>query len=273
MSWDRLREEAGRLAPSLRAPLPAGLGRCAVCRGPARGGCAYCFHCSRHRQVAPGLLADVVVSVSYSVAGSDFARVLWRYKGEDGGDPDARSAVRALLLFFLYGHSQCLWNRAGHLVAGVTRASALAVVPTGRGRPGPHPLQSLIGSYLTAPLVTLGDTPGEPLLTRELHPGRFRVTAGRVTGVDVLLLDDTWTTGASAQSAAVALKLAGARSVAVLTLGRYLNLSDGVPELFAAAVGKSLFRTDRCAVHESARASLISTYPRQHAYKTVKWDE
>lgn len=272
MSWDRLREVAGRLAPSLRAPLPVGPGRCAVCRGLTRGGRAYCFHCGRHRQVAPGLLADTVVSVSYSVAGSDFARALRRYKGEDGGDPDARTALRALLLVFLYGHAPCLWSRAGRLTAGVTRPSALAVVPTGRGRPGPHPLQLLIGSYLTPPVVTLGDTPGELLLTRELHPGRFQVAAGRVTGADVLLLDDTWTTGASAQSAAVALKLAGARSVVILTLGRYLNLSDGVSDCFAAAVGKSLFRTDRCAVHESAPTSPISANQRQHAYKTVKWD-
>jgi adenine/guanine phosphoribosyltransferase-like PRPP-binding protein len=37
-----------------------------------------------------------------------------------------------------------------------------------------------------------------------------------------LLLDDTWTSGGTAQSAAVALKQAGARSVAVVVLGRHL---------------------------------------------------
>lgn len=261
MSWDLLRDMAGPLTPGLRAPLPAGPGCCAVCRGPARAGRRYCFHCGRHRQVAPGRLADVVAAVSYSVAGTDFARMLWRYKAQDGGDPDARTALTALLLIFLYGHSRCLWHRAGHPAAGVTAASALAVVPTGRGRPGPHPLRLLAGACLTAPWVTLSDTPGEPPLTRELHPGRFRA-AGRVAGADVLLLDDTWTTGASAQSAAVALKLAGARSVVILTLGRYLNPSDGMPDSFAAAVGESSFRADRCAVHESALTPLISANQR-----------
>jgi hypothetical protein len=38
----------------------------------------------------------------------------------------------------------------------------------------------------------------------------------------VLLLDDTWTSGGTAQSAAVALKRAGARSVAVVVAGRHL---------------------------------------------------
>jgi hypothetical protein len=257
MSWDRLCDAAGRLAPGLRAPLPAGPGCCVVCRGPARPCCAYCFHCGQHRQVAPGLLADAVVSVSYSIAGTGFARALWRYKAEGGGDPSARTELGLMLLVFLYGHTRCLWDRAGHLRAGVTAPSALAVVPSGRGRRGPHPLRELAGSYLTAPWVTLSDAPGEPLLTRELHPGRFRA-AGRLAGADVLLLDDTWTTGSSAQSAAVALKLGGARSVVILTLGRYLNLSDGVSDHFAAAVLESSFRTDRCAVHEPAATGLIS---------------
>jgi adenine/guanine phosphoribosyltransferase-like PRPP-binding protein len=38
----------------------------------------------------------------------------------------------------------------------------------------------------------------------------------------VLLLDDTWTSGGTAQSAAVALKRAGARSVTVVVVGRHL---------------------------------------------------
>jgi orotate phosphoribosyltransferase len=39
----------------------------------------------------------------------------------------------------------------------------------------------------------------------------------------VLLIDDTWTTGASAQSAAAVLKQAGARTVAAVVIGRHLN--------------------------------------------------
>ncbi|MGW2492183.1 hypothetical protein ACWCV9_33910 [Streptomyces sp. NPDC001606] len=43
-------------------------------------------------------------------------------------------------------------------------------------------------------------------------------------GENVLLIDDTWTTGNHAQSAAASLKAAGANSVAIVVLGRRLNI-------------------------------------------------
>ena len=58
----------------------------------------------------------------------------------------------------------------------------------------------------------------------------------------MLLLDDTWTSGGSAEAAAVALRAAGARQVAVLVLGRHL---DRLP----TGLGQP-FRLDRCAAHE-----------------------
>jgi phosphoribosylpyrophosphate synthetase len=39
----------------------------------------------------------------------------------------------------------------------------------------------------------------------------------------VLVVDDTWTTGAHAQSASAALKAAGARYVGIVAIGRWLN--------------------------------------------------
>jgi orotate phosphoribosyltransferase len=39
----------------------------------------------------------------------------------------------------------------------------------------------------------------------------------------VLLIDDTWTTGASAESAAHVLKAAGAGVVAVVVIGRHIH--------------------------------------------------
>ena len=65
-----------------------------------------------------------------------------------------------------------------------------------------------------------------------MNPGWVRV-AGRADGgmlvqggSDVLVVDDTWVSGGSAQSAAAALKLAGARRVAVVVLGRHVNPAD-----------------------------------------------
>ena len=57
---------------------------------------------------------------------------------------------------------------------------------------------------------------------REFDIGRFEICQG-LNGSSVLLIDDTWTTGASAQSAAAALKAGGATAVAAVVIGRYLN--------------------------------------------------
>ena len=54
--------------------------------------------------------------------------------------------------------------------------------------------------------------------------------------MDVLVVDDTWVSGGSAQSAAVALKLAGARRVAIIVLGRHINPDDPRSAQFLAAL-------------------------------------
>jgi orotate phosphoribosyltransferase len=57
-----------------------------------------------------------------------------------------------------------------------------------------------------------------------------------VAGADVLVVDDTWVSGGSAQSAAAALKLAGARRVAIVVLGRHVNPADPSSARFLAAL-------------------------------------
>jgi endonuclease-3 len=185
----------------------------------------------------------VVVPVGYAPKGSRLARQLWQYKagqdraGQDGaGRAAARRELRALLLVFLRDHGPCVWR-----AAAMPPPSHVAVVPSGRARPGPHPLAALIMPYLALSearlVVSTPDGPGG----HHLDPGRFRARRP-LPGVAVLLLDDTWTSGGSAEAAAVALRAAGARHVAVLVLGRHL---DRLPP----GLGQP-FRLDRCAVHE-----------------------
>ncbi len=50
-----------------------------------------------------------------------------------------------------------------------------------------------------------------------------------IQGKTILLIDDTWTTGAKAQSAVHVLKEAGALQVAILILGRWLTPSREEP--------------------------------------------
>jgi hypothetical protein len=210
-SWDVLRAQARRL-PGLRQPRP-GAG-CVVCRGPVRAGYVRCYQCARHAWAGGALLSDAVVPVAYAVRGTPFAEILWRYKSTR---PVPGAALLALLLAFLHDHGGCVWRQAGPRAP-----DRLAVVPSGCGRPGEHPLARLVAPYLDLPQVRLVLCPGEQ--GRDLNINRFR--AGPVPGRNVLLLDDTWVSGASAQSAAAALKLAGAAHVTTVVLARYINLVD-----------------------------------------------
>jgi hypothetical protein len=245
-AWQQLRGRVACHAPLLSAPPPVAAGLCAFCHGPARAGRARCYPCGLYRECLPGLLPDVVAPVAYAAKGGPHATDLWRYKSGGPGAGPARDALRTLLLVFLRDHGPCVWRRAG--MAEPTHA---AVVPSRRGRPGTHPLRALAAPYLTLPWVRLGLAgPGDPA-ARDPDPSRF--AAERIAGASVLLLDDTWTSGASATSAAAALRLAGARSVAVIVLGRHLDAPPaGGDDRFSPRAMP--FRPWLCAVHAPGRS-------------------
>lgn len=167
------------------------------------------------------MLADVVAPAAFALNGSTLARDLWLYKSARPEAPEAGRVLLALLLVFLHDHGRDVWQRAG--VAGPTHA---CVVPSGRGRPWPHPLHLLASGFLDLPWIRLEPRAAADPWARTLDPGRFQVPSP-AAGAAVLLLDDTWASGASAQSAVVALKRAGARSVAVVVLGRHIRLPVG----------------------------------------------
>jgi hypothetical protein len=187
------------------------------------------------------LLADAVVPISYAVKGTAFAASLWRYKSWSAPSAAAQTSLLALLLAFLHDHGACVWRHAGMPAPG-----RLAVVPTGCGRPGPHPLLALCTPYLRLPVTPLVIRPGEQ--GRDPNVNRFSAKRTR-SGASVLLLEDTWVSGASAQSAAAALKRAGAGHVAVVVLGRHLNPADRLGAPLAAGLAPAPYDPGKCAVH------------------------
>jgi hypothetical protein len=214
---------------------------CVVCRGPVRHGYARCYQCERHDVLGHGLLADAVVPVSYAVKGTALAQALWRYKSSSAPGSPARRCLLALLLTFLIDHGSCVWQEAD-----MEPPDRIAVVPTGSGRPGPHPLLRLASPYLRLPLAPLAIRPGRQ--GRDLDVHRFR--AGLVpAGGGVLLLDDSWVSGASAQSAAAALKLAGAGRVAIVVMGRHLSPADPRAGPLIARLTPAPYDPSACAVH------------------------
>ena len=265
--WDRLRLRLASTAPPLYPPPPrravtpaapatlpspdipptpttppvSAATDCEVCRGPVRPGFARCYQCVHHDLLGHGLLADLVMPISYSVRGTAFAGDLWRYKWSRSPAASAQASVLALLLAFLADHGACVWRHAGMPPPG-----RLAVVPTGSGRPDPHPLLRLIAPCLRLPAGPLAIRPGRQ--GRGLDLDRFR--ADRIpAGARVVLLDDTWVSGASAQSAAAALKQAGARHVAVVVLGRHVNPDDPAAGSLLAGLAPARYDPSTCAVH------------------------
>ena len=210
---------------------------CRTCRGPTPVGLARCYQCDLARRQAGALLADAVAPIGYAVRGGPLAGDLWRYKADHAGAAESAARLRGMLAGYLRDHGQSLWTAAGMASA----PGVAAVVPSGRGRPGGHPLTGLVRSCVDVPLVGLSLAPAGVAHRRGVDPGWLRVdgvvagamAAGAgagadavVAGADVLVVDDTWVSGGSAQSAAVALKLAGARRVAIIVIGRHVNPDD-----------------------------------------------
>jgi hypothetical protein len=214
---------------------------CRTCLGPAGAGFGRCYQCELALSAAGGLLADVVAPTGYAVRGGQLAEDLRRYKSDRASAAEAVAAAGRLherLAAFLADQGWSVWAAAG-MTAG---PQAFAVVPSGQGRTGAHPLVGLVRSCVGLPLVRLAVVAPESH-SRGVNPGWVRVAdrAGGgallvAGGADVLVVDDTWVSGGSAQSTAAALKLAGARRVAVVVLGRHVNPADPRSAAFLESV-------------------------------------
>jgi predicted amidophosphoribosyltransferase len=171
-----------------------------VCRGVKGASFALCYRCQSHRERSEGLLADVVVPIAYSPRTGQHHYNLRAYKAS----PPSRQAqwnILALLLLFLRDHVSCIATAIGGY------PTHLATVPSTRGRLGPHPLPALIGTRLGLPVIAGTANPAYGADDREFHTDWFAVDApAQSAPVRALVLDDTWTTGARAQSFAYALK-------------------------------------------------------------------
>ncbi|MFI1192507.1 hypothetical protein ACH4T9_04415 [Micromonospora sp. NPDC020750] len=126
-------------------------------------GFAYCYPCQEQQTESGGLLADVVVPISYSPRTGQHHHHLRSYKSLPAST-QARWNLLALLLLFLREHLDCVSRRIGgaptHVVA----------VPSTRGRPGPHALQELIGDRLGLPWLAVVPNPATGLTSGAFSP-------------------------------------------------------------------------------------------------------
>jgi hypothetical protein len=200
----------------------ADFGVCRFCHGPTQPGYGRCFCCATVASRLGMPLVPVVPMTTYRL-GDDMHRLLRRYK--DSPVPEARhraveQCVR-LLTTFVDGNREDIQTRSGG------SWDAVVTVPS-TTRPEGSPVDAVVSEV--APLcvdhrrlLVRGPVPMD-----HLQPARRGFVVDPVVDVSsparlrVLVVDDSYTTGARAQSAATALRLAGAHVGAILVLGRVI---------------------------------------------------
>lgn len=226
--------------------LPIGPGVCNVCHGAPGTGWERCWSCAQSVQ-GVSRPVELVVPISLTELLGQLHHVLRSYKRADYPE-EVRSRLRlqvgALLARFLATHRSCVENSAG------SSWDCTTIVPSSQGRLTAHPLEQVLALFPSLsreyrPLLR----PGPETATHNHPSDRAYSVTTAVSGLKVLLLDDTFTSGARLQSAASALQLAGATVVAAVPIGRVVK-PDFSPEsaaLLAKAREKS-FDFDVCAV-------------------------
>jgi hypothetical protein len=186
-----------------------------------------------------------VVPISYAIKREQHAFNLASYKRRPGSET-VRADLLALVQVFIADHGRCLLN-----AARIPTFDGAVIVPSTRNRPGPHPLQLLIGTRLRLPWLRMSANAKIRPESRMFHAERFSVdeSDGGLDGAAVLVLDDTWTTGSRVESASYALRVAGASTVVAVVLGRHVNPEWKPWGPILKTVKKVPFDLDRCAVH------------------------
>ena len=215
-------------------------GVCKVCKTSILPGFTSCYQCNGHRRLLSHT-ADVVAPIALSVKGTQWAHELSSYKNSSRPSvrDDLALRIGAVLWRWLDAHEGCLRN-----ASGVTAFPLVVPVPSTTGLPDhplPHVLRLVkVTSDRVAELLT--PNPRYPPGSRSAYDDRFLVR-GSLRGEPVILVDDQWTSGGHAQSAAAALKIAGSGPVAIVELGRHFDLARTKADFRLAA--ESYYREAR----------------------------
>lgn len=208
-------------------------------------GFAVCYSCYQtcSQVSAP---CKLVVPISLSRVGEQWHHVLRTYKSAAPLAVRQRFRVQlaATLGRFLEQHRHCIEARAG------LTWDCITVVPSSQDRTPPHPLLDAL-SMITGWDETVEDllAKGDAALGHNHADDRGYKVTRQVQGQNVLLVDDTFTTGARMQSAASALTLSGATVVAGVCAARVVNPDyNDVAKLLWDTASRQPFSFDVCCL-------------------------
>ena len=187
---------------------------CKVCFAPVAEGFAVCFRCKQHATIAGK--ADRVGSIIYAVSNEQSHHVMRSYKSIPAVE-EARLVVFLLAWGALAEHTPCLEKMTGREV------THWASVPTLPAKPGVHALHTLIAPNAPGLEISLRAASSVPPSNlRDINGNHYHAAAEIRAGAHVLIIDDTWTGGGHAQSAALAVRRSGAETVSILNVARFL---------------------------------------------------
>jgi len=212
-----------------------GPGICAVCCAPAPE-TGLCARCATTQESLHGATCDHTFFLSYidghhPEVWSQSAHTMRQYKA-DRAPQQCVDDAHMLTLTETWLHDPCI--RAAESGG---EWDVVTYVPSTTPRTGPHPVTGI--AFNVARIAQDDPANGGPgrvarvslacgpvKVRRIANVNRFTVpddVRPAVEGKRVLLVDDTWTTGTSVQSAAAALKAAGAATVTGLCVARWLS--------------------------------------------------
>lgn len=217
-----------------------------MCHGSPNPGFSTCYSCSQVMRQVSGPCERVVPVSLYEIP-SQLYNELAGYKRSTNAVVRTQSSLKviSILCYFLGRHRACIEAAAG------ATWSTISGVPSTSSTTEEHALVTALRRVPSSfaeyeDLLVRGPT----AIGHNLASDTGYIARRSLTGERVLLIDDTFTTGARAQSAASALALAGATVVAVLVVGRVFNprWSDTSKKYWANCLARP-FSFDICCLH------------------------
>ena len=192
---------------------------CKRCLGPVSN-YEQCYGCFALfvEQGAPVELKDAIVPMTTALSPSRWYSALASYKTFQ---PEHKRVVASVAYHFLQTHEDKIAAMLGGAVTMIT------IVPSKRGVDyAQQPLRSALSAVkpINDKLArTLRFIPGSKLGRKQYEPSVFSAAGANVKGERILLIEDTWVTGATSLSAGSRLLELGAESVAIVPIARCVN--------------------------------------------------